>query len=53
MYKEEIKDIILQLANNFFVIEQNNRLTVNNFTTFINNLVKAFEENVCPPSTST
>jgi hypothetical protein len=53
MYKDEIRDALLQTLQAFFQIEQGNRITINNFTTLINNIIKAFEENRCHPSTST
>jgi len=43
LYKGELRDFVILMMNEFLTIEQGNRLTVNNYNTFINNILKAFQ----------
>ena len=45
MYKDETQSAIIQVMERFFAVEQGNRMTVNNFSTFLNNVLAIFKAN--------
>lgn len=49
MYKDETQSAIVQVMERFFTVEQGNRVTANNFATFLNNVVGVFKANECGP----
>ena len=53
MYEDKLRDVVIQILNEFFAVEQGNRVTINNFTTFTNNILGALKANECQASTTT